>query len=172
MYIKEKQTGKVWSNSNYVSNKEGDFKVTYGFGYANYVNRCNDFLTETCVFVPQKDSIKITLVKLKNTRADKRALKLIYYIKPVLGEDEENSKGYIYVNQNDANTLIVQNLGSTEITKTVFTGTSEKIVSYTGDKKSFLGVKTLVRPEAIDKVALNKDSGLGKENCIAFEFEI
>ena len=31
LYIKDKETGKVWSGSSFVSKEEGDFKVTYGF---------------------------------------------------------------------------------------------------------------------------------------------
>ena len=112
LYIKEKQTGKVWSNSSFISGDEGDFKVAYGFGYGVYTNLCNDFFCETQIFVPKEDSVKVTLVKIKNTRADKRSLKFVYYVKPVLGEDENITKGFLDLQYKNNHCLEMRNLGN------------------------------------------------------------
>lgn len=172
LYIKERQTGKVWSNSNFVSKDEGDFKVTYGFGYANYTNLCNDFLCETQIFVPKQDKVKVSLVKLKNTRADKRSLKLIYYIKPVLGEEEQKTKGFVYLSKANRHCMKARNLSNSDFKGTVYLGTSELISSYTGDKKWFVGNGSIAHPEGIDKLKLNGENSLGKLGCIALEFEL
>lgn len=172
LYMKEKQTGKVWSNSSFISAEEGDFKVAYGFGYATYTNVCNDFLCETQIFVPKEDRVKVTLVKLKNTRADKRNLKLVYYIKPVLGEDEYKSRGFLELRKKNEYCLEMRNLGNNEFTGTTYVGCSEKMLSYTGDKNAFLGKGTILHPEGVDKVTLDGENSLGKTACIAFEIEL
>ncbi len=172
LYIKEKQTGKVWSNSSFISGKEGDFKVVYGFGYASYTNLCNDFLCETQVFVPREDSVKVNIIKIKNTRADKRSLKFIYYIKPVLGEDEDLTKGYLDLKFKDKHVLLMRNLGNETFKGVTFIGTSEEILSFTGDKKGFIGNGSLINPDGVNKVALDGENSLGKIGCIAFELEM
>ena len=171
LYIKEKQTGKVWSNSSFISKNEGDFKATYGFGYAVYTNLCNDFLCETRVFVPKEDRTKITLIKLKNKRADRRTLKLIYYIKPVLGEDEQKTRGFLDLSKKN-NYLTMKNLANEDFNWILYLGSSEKIKSYTGDKQRFIGNGNIFHPDGIDKVALDGENSLGKLGCIAFEVEI
>ena len=172
LYIKEKQTGKIWSNSSFVSGKEGDFKIQYGFGYGVYTNLCNDFFTETKVFVPKEDSAKITLVKIKNTRADSRNLKLVYYVKPVLGEDEDITKGQLDLKQKNNNCLEMRNLGNESFSGITFVGTSENILSYTGDKKEFIGNGSILNPDGINRTSLSGENSLGKLGCIAFETEL
>ncbi len=171
LYFKEKQTGKVWSNSSFIAKDEGDFKTTYGFGYATYTNLCNDFLCETQVFVPNEDKVKITLVRLKNTRADKRNLKVVYYVKPVLGEDEQKTRGFLDIKKKQ-NYLEMRNLGNEEYTGITYIGCSEKIQSYTGDKKTFIGDGSIFHPDGLDRVTLDEENSLGKLGCLAFEIEI
>ena len=54
----------------------------------------------------------------------------------------------------------------------VYISSSEKINSYTGDKNFFLGEGGIANPQALKKVSLNNQNGLGKKVCMAFEIEI
>ena len=72
---------------------ENDYFVTYGFGYARYIHESSKIEQKDEVFVPKEDSVKINLITLENKNPQKKKLKLIYYIKPVLGEDEIKSNG-------------------------------------------------------------------------------
>ena len=49
------------------------------------------------VFVAKEEPVKISIIHLKNTLPKKRKIKLVYYIKPVLGEDEIKTKGDIMI---------------------------------------------------------------------------
>ena len=60
------------------------------------------------------------MVKLKNTKAEKRSLKLIYYIKPVLGEDESKTNGNLEIIYNDKHCIEVKNLGESKFNKIMF----------------------------------------------------
>lgn len=101
-----------------------------------------------------------------------KKLKLIYYIKPVLGEDELKSNGYINV-EKDGNIIFLKNLYAEEFKNEIaFIGVSEKIKSFTGNKKSFIGSGNIANPEAINKIELDKESGLGSNSCAAIELEI
>ena len=112
IFIKDLNNGKKWSlNSNLSENNSGYYCI-HGFGYSKYLNLYNDILSETTIFVPKNDSVKIMSVKLKNNSNEKRNIKLLYYLKPVLGDDDYYSnrkiniikKGnIIYLNRYDEN---------------------------------------------------------------------
>lgn len=174
IYIKDKDYNKTWSLNANLNLSEEEYCVKYGFGYAIYTTMKLGLLQEVEVFVPNNDSVKVNLIRIKNTMPEKRTLKLVYYVKPVLGEDEIKSNGYINIKYDEnSNIIFANNLFGTDIENSnCYISTSEKIVSFTGDKNSFIGNGTIQSPEAINKVKLDGSNGLGKSNCIALEIEI
>lgn len=172
IYMREKETGKAWPLGARPMPDANDYYITYGFGYAKYEHTAMGILQEAEVFIPQEESVKITLLRLKNTNSEKKKLKLYYYIKPVLGEDEVKSNGYIYVTKN-SNIVYAKNLYTKDFAgETAYVSCSEKINSYTGDKNSFFGRSGVYSPDAIYQTNLNGASGLGKNSCMAFELEV
>ena len=89
---------------------------------------------EVETFVAKEDKIKLNILKLTNTAGEKKKLKLLYYIKPVLGEDEIQTNGYINVNMQN-NVVIAENLYTDNFKgEIVYCGSNEKIKSFTGNK--------------------------------------
>ena len=151
-----------------------NYNVIYGFGFCKYLHKSHGIQQELQVFVPKEDSCKINILTLKNTTPNRKRLKIYYYIKPVIGEDEIKSNGYIDLNF-DRNSNLVQasNLYREEMENTkIYVSSSEKIKSYTGDKKFFLGEGGIANPQGLKKVSLNNQNSLGKKACIAYEIEI
>ena len=172
IYLKDYKTGKKWSLSNNLNNENFESYITYGFGYVKYKSVQNNILQELNIFVPEKDNIKINILNLKNLEPNKRKLKLIYYIKPVFGEDEIKTNGYIEISK-DSNIVIARNLYKDSFKNNIaFLSSNEKIKSYTGNKKFFIGKGNLQNPDGLDKVSLDNTSGLGEDSCIAIEIEI
>ena len=171
-YLKNEKTGENWSLGASPMPDENDYEITYGFGYAMYNHISHGILQQMQVFVPQKDKIKINILNLKNLEGEKKELKLIYYIKPVLGEDEIKSNGYIYV-EKDGNIVTAKNLYNTDFKGSVmYVGSSEKITSFTGNKNSFFGNGNLSNPEGLNKVSLDNNHGIFENTCIALEIKI
>lgn|GEM_PF-3509369 len=151
-----------------INKQEQDYYLTYGFGYVNLKTLSNDILQEIDIFVPREDGVKINILKLKNLAGKKRKLKLIYYIKPVLGEDEASTSGYIKVGK-EGNIVTAQNLYTNLFREYVaYISSSENVKSYTGDKEFFVGSKTLREPEGMDKVSLDNRSGLRKTKLCCY----
>ena len=172
IYLKEEESGKTWSLGLNPMPDNNDYIVTYGFGYAKYEHTSMEIMQKLNVFVGKDDSIKINLLNLKNLAPKKKKLKLVYYLKPVLGEDEIFSNGYIDLeNKENANTILVKNMGA-EKEEYCYIASSEKIVSYTGDKTFFIGNGSLANPEGLKKVSLNNKNSLGKDTIIAIEVEV
>ena len=47
------------------------------------------------IFVPLEDNIKVQVLQLENNELRRKKYKLIYYVKPVLDEDEIKSSGFL-----------------------------------------------------------------------------
>lgn len=171
IYLKDMDYGRTWSLNAKPMPDDEDYYITYGFGYAKYFHASLGIIQEDEVFVPVQNNVKINILKLKNLTPEKRKLKLIYYIKPVLGEDETKTDGYIDLRFAD-NAIYAKNIYGEGLSKTVYISTSERITSFTGNKREFIGNRDLSQPEAMDKVELSGENSLGHEGCIAIQMEI
>ena len=172
IYLKDIKNGKAWSLGALPMPDENDYFVTYGFGFANYEHISNNLLQNINVFVPKEDKVKLNIIKIKNVLPDKRKLKLVYYIKPVLGEDEIKTTGNISLKR-EGNVLIAQNCYLEDVEKNIaFVSSSEYIKSFTGSKKSFIGNGSLENPESLNKVSFDGENSIGQTPCIAMEIEI
>ena len=174
IYLKNMENKKAWSLGLNPMPDNNNYNVVYGFGYCKYIHKSDGIEQELEVFVPREDACKISILTLKNTTPNRKKLKLYYYIKPVLGEDEIKTNQYIKANLDTNNNIIyAKNLYKTEdLGNMVYVSCSEKINSYTGDKNFFLGNGGISDPQGIRKIRLNNDNGLGKKSCIAYEVEI
>ncbi len=173
IYIKDKDLMESWSVGKNPKPDENEYSVIYGFGYAKYYHSNCGITQEVEVFVPTKDSVKVNILNLKNTTQDKKNLSIVYYIKPVLGEDELKSNGYIDIKFNkNANLISAENLYENGISKTVFISSSESINSYTGNKVSFIGNGSIGAPEGLEKISLTNENSLGNNSCIAIQMDI
>ena len=174
IYIRDLNTGKSWSLGANPMPDDRNYNIIYGFGYAKYIHQCSGVLQELTTFVPKEDTAKINILKLKNETDNKKKFKIIYYTKLVLGEDEIKSDGYIKIKYDANSNLIgIKNLYSTELDNSnYFISSSEKIKSYTGDKKFFFGSGGIQKPDGLKKAYLNNDYGLGGKSCAAIEIEV
>ena len=174
IYIKDKENKKSWSLGLNPKPDEKNYNIIYGFGYCKYIHKCDDIVQELEMFVPKQDSCKVGILKLKNTTMNRKKLKLYYYIKPAIGEDEIKSNGYITVDFDKNNNIVYgKNLYRNELENTqIYISCSEKINSFTGDKNFFLGTEGISNPSGLNKIILNNQNALGKKACLVYEVEI
>jgi len=145
IYLKDMDYQKTWSLNFSPMPDDNDYYAFLGFGYIRFYHASLGIIQETEIFVPEEDSMKINIVRLKNTTSEKRHLKLVYYIKPVLGEDETKTDGYIDINLQN-NIIYAKNIYGDNLSKNVYVSSSEEILSYTGNNISFVGNRDLSNP--------------------------
>ena len=174
IYVKDMDTKKSWSLGLNPMPDNRNYNVIYGFGYCKYIHSNLGIVQELEMFVPREDSCKIGILNLSNKTPNRKHLKLYYYIKPVIGEDEFKTSGNISIKfDRNSNTLTACNLYASEIENTkLYVSSSEKIKSYTGDKKFFLGKNGLSNPDGIKKLRLNNSNAIGRDACIVLEVEV
>lgn len=174
IYIKNLENQKVWSLGLNPMPDDKNYNVILGFGYNKYIHKSQGIEQELEVFVPKEDSLKVQILKLRNTTPNKKKLKIVYYAKDVLGEDEIKTNGYINLNfDKNSNIICLTSLYNSELENNiVYCSCSEKIKSYTGDKDFFLGQGGIQNPDGLKKSSLNNENSLGNNSCIAYEVEV
>ena len=84
------------------------------------------------------ENVKVQVLTLENTQVKKKEAKIVYYLKPVLDEDEIKSNGYNKLDYNNKfNTIFIQNITKPANSNIMWISSSENILSYTGSKHSF-----------------------------------
>ena len=173
IFMQDESNGKTWSLGLNPMPDDNNYNIIYGFGYAKFMHSSDGINQQLEVFVPNEDSVKIGILTLNNQSLTKKKLRIVYYVKPVLGEDEIKTNGYIYSEFNaNGNLIELKNLYENDFKSLVFVASSEKIKSYTGDKNAFLGGGGISNPDGLKKYRLDNSSSIGKEPCIAIELEV
>ena len=171
-YLKDEDNKNVWTLNSGVIPNENYYYITHGFGFSKILNTTNNLRQEIEIFVPNEDSLKVIDFRIKNLINETRKLKLLFYIKPVLGEDEYLTNGNLIVKK-QGNILKIRNLFREENFKnrTMFISSNLKINSFTGDKDNFFGNGNILNPDSL-YTSLNNKSGFGNNSCIGIEFLI
>ena len=172
IYIKDENNKLMWTiNSNVVPN-DNYYYITHGFGYTVIKNTNDNLKQEVEIFIPNEESLKFYKFRIKNLVNETRRIKVVVYIKPVLGEDEILTNGNIEVKKL-RNILIIKNVfrDSNFKNKDMYITSNININSYTGEKDSFFGKGNILNPDAL-YTDLNNKSGLGKNSCIGIEFNL
>ena len=171
-YIKDEDENYTWTLNHNVNPNSGKYIVTHGFGYTKLVNNIDNLEQELEIFVPEKDPLKVNKFKIKNTLSKKRTLKIVYYIKSVLGEDEIKTNGNIAISKT-GNVILARNVLAEEEfkDKIMYISSNLKINSYTGEKSNFFKGGSIKFPNALFE-KLNSENGIAKNSCIGLEFEI
>ena len=174
IYVKDLDNYKCWSLGLNPMPDEKNYNVIFGLGYAKYIHKSDGILQELEVFVPEEDSAKVQILTLKNITPNKKRIRLVYYMKPVIGEDEIKTDGFINLNFDRNNNIIfAKNLYQNDFEDDIiYVASSEKIKSYTGNKRFFFGNGGLNNPEALNKISLNNENSIGNKSCIAYEIEV
>ena len=86
---------------------DGNYHITYGFGYSKYEHIYNDIEEELTIFVPVEDSLKISKLNLKNTSLKKKKIKIFYKIDFVLDETKDRFINSLF--KENYNLLLIKN---------------------------------------------------------------
>lgn len=175
VYFKDLKTDDLWTVTDKPMLKKSPSTVKHGWGYTVFEKDYNEIEHEMTVFVPVTDSIKATLIKLRNKSHIKKEIKVTYYMDPVLGVHEYFTKQHIITEFDYENSLFLfKNSYNNDFPhRKVFMFTTEKISSFTGDKCKFFG--SLGRkdyPWGLLANELDGDVGVGYESCGAIQIGV
>ncbi len=168
IYLQDDATGSVWSATPLPIRDGGSITVRHGQGYSVFERVVNGIEQELTVYVPPKDPVKISLLKLKNTGAKPIKLIVAYYVEWVLGPNRDVTAQHI-VTERDAETgsVFARNPFNIEYGSHVaFVAGKLDRQTITGDRAEFIGRNSsLAAPAAFDRTGLSGRVGPGLDPC-------
>ncbi len=170
IYVRDLNNNRVWTLNSGVLPNKNYYYVTYGFGYAKYQNVSDGILQETDIFVPNDSSMTVNKIRLKNTTSEEKKLKVLVYLKTVLGEDEIRTNGAVYIKKHKNMILLKNILGTEEFKKIAYITSNLEIKGFTKNKKIFFGNGDIQAPDSLFCENFENKNGIG--NCVGLEFEI
>ena len=176
-YLKDNDTGDVWSPTWMPVKKELDFyKIVYGFGYSKFISEYKGIKITLTVFVPLKDDLEIWNFKIENNSAQKKSISIYTYFEWCLGSSSDHHREF---HKTFLETHFDSQMNCMTATKRLweiplgdrghwnieypylgFISCSEKISDYDGDKDSFVGqYGSIQNPAGVSSKSLSKKSG-------------
>lgn len=167
IYVSDDATGEIWSITALPIREDETYLAVHGFGYSVFSNSSHGFDQELTQFVPVEDSLKLSLIKLKNTSESSRKLSLYYYIRPVLGVNDQSTASYISTEKHESGAILIRNTYNEEFTgRVAYVDVSIRERTFTCDRREFLAGGTLKNPPGIRRVKLSEAVGAGLDPCV------
>ncbi|MEL1264000.1 glucoamylase family protein [Pseudoxanthomonas putridarboris] len=171
-YLRDEDTGHVWSPMPLPCRGHGAYRTRHGFGYSVYEHMEDGIASELWIYVAVEDAVKFSVLKVRNLSGRARRLSATGYVEWVLGDLRVKSQMHI-VSELDADSgvLTARNPYNTEFNgRVAFFDTDASGCSYTSDRTEFLGRNgSLGDPAGLRRERLSGRLGVGLDPCAAIQ---
>ncbi|MDH5822224.1 glucoamylase family protein [Luteimonas sp. RD2P54] len=174
LYLRDEDSGLVWSPQALPCRGAGDYRTRHGFGYSVYSHVEDGIASELWVYVAPRDAIKFSVLRLRNLSGRARRLSATAYVEWVLGDLRRNSLLHIVTGLDEASgALTARNPYSTESGGRVafldVDGAAGKR-AFTADRTEFIGRNgSLAAPAALRNATLSGRLGAALDPCAALQ---
>ncbi|HSH27237.1 MAG TPA: cyclic beta 1-2 glucan synthetase, partial [Wenzhouxiangella sp.] len=176
IYLRDEETGHVWSPTPLPRRGSGAYRTRHGFGYSVYEHVEDGIASELWVFVGLHDAVKFSRLKLRNLSGRTRRLSVTGYVEWVLGELGASTRIHV-VSEIDAGSglLTARNSYNTEFEGRaaffdVDVDADAEGRSHTADRAEFLGRNGHIgAPRALWRAHLSNRIGAGLDPCAAIQ---
>ncbi|WP_217538869.1 glycoside hydrolase family 94 protein [Stenotrophomonas sp. GbtcB23] len=171
-YLRDEDTGRVWSPMPLPRRGTGAYRTRHGFGYTVYEHFEDGIVSELWVFVDVAAPLKYSVLRLHNLSGRPRRLSAIGYVEWVMGDLRAKSRMHV-VTERDPQTgaLLARNTYSTDFGgRMAFFDTDAEGCGWTCDRLEFIGRNGgLHAPAALRRERLGGRSGAGLDPCAALQ---
>ena len=172
IYLRDEDSGRVWSPTRLPCDAEGDYRVRHGFGYSVFEHVGQGIASELIVFVDVEAPVKFLRLKLRNLSDVSRRLSITGYVEWILGDLRARGQMHIVTAIHaESGVFLASNPYNTEFAgRTAFFDSDAMTRSVTGDRNEFLGRNGSMRdPAALDRTRLSGRTGAGLDPCAAIQ---
>ena len=175
LYLRDEETGRVWSPTPLPCRGQGSYQTRHGFGYSVYEHVEDGIASELWIYVALDAAVKFSHLIVRNTSGRPRLLSVTGYVEWVLGDVRGKSQMHV-VTEVDADTgaLTAHNPYNIEFGgRVAFYDVDSPTRSFTADRSEFLGRNGhLGAPAALQRAKLSGAAGVGLDPCAAVQVPI
>ena len=175
IYLRDDDTGEIWTPTPLPIRSEAPYVIKHGQGYSIFSLTDHGLEHSLTVFVPKNDSIKISLLTLKNLTNRKRRISVTSYTEWVLGTQREQTAPFLKCDLDQtSHAIFAQNPHAAEFgPKIAFADISLANCTFTCSRKEFLGRNgTYANPKSLKRVGLSGKNETGQDPCAALQGRI
>ena len=172
IYLRDEETGIVWSPTPGPVRTAIPFVVRHGFGYSVFESRYADIDVELWIYVAVDAAVKFSVLKVRNTSSRSRRLSATGYVEWVLADLPAKSAMHLSTGINaEDGVLYARNPYSADFPEHVaFFDTDDRTLNVTGDRREFIGRNgTRKDPAAMSRLSLSGKVGAGLDPCAAMQ---
>jgi cyclic beta-1,2-glucan synthetase len=175
LYIRDLDSGHIWSPTTIPAGGGGRRIVRHGFGYSRFHAIYHGIETDLLVHVPVDAPLRLARLTLRNRSSEARTLSVTGYAEWVLGSARSKTAAHV-VTEHDAQSgaLFARNPFDADAgTRIAFADLGGCQTSWTCDRMAFLGSGGMARPAAlIGNLPLTAAAGAGLDPCAALSTEL
>jgi cyclic beta-1,2-glucan synthetase len=171
-YVRDEETGQFWSPAPLPTRGESPYVTRHGFGYSVFEHTSSGIRSELWVYVDTEDSVKFSVLKVRNLSGRPRRLSATGYVEWVLGDLRTKTAMHLTTEIDAASgALFARNYYSAEFASRVaFLDVDDMSRTLTGDRVEFLGRNgRLGDPDAMARARLSGRLGAGLDPCGAIQ---
>lgn len=172
IYLRDEDTGTMWTPTPLPVRETEPYVIRHGQGYTIFEHTSHGLAQELMMFVPREASVKISVLRLRNTTQRRRRLSVTAYHELVLGVTRAQSAPFIVTElDKDSGATFARNTYNNEFAeRVVFAAMSPVATSATCDRKAFLGRNgNAAHPLALSQAKLDDRCGAGLDPCAALQ---
>ena len=171
-YIRDEQTGQVWSPTPLPARGLTPYVIRHGFGYSVFEHNENGIFSELTIYVATDAPVKLAVLKLRNVSGRPRQLSVTGYYEWVLGDLRQKTLLHVTTEVDPkSGALLARNPYQAEFAERIaFIDANDPTRTCTGDRREFLGRNgSLAYPVALKRTRLSGRTGAGLDPCGAVQ---
>lgn len=175
-YLRDEETGRVWSPTALPCRGHGDYQTRHGFGYSVFEHVEDGVYSELWMTVALDAPVKFVVLKIRNDSEHPRRLSATGYVTWVLGDLRHKNAIHVITELSKNGALLAQNHYNTEFSgRTAFFDAATNSLdlnarTFTGDRAEFIGRnRTERQPMALEHKHLSGRVGAGLDPCAAIQ---
>ncbi len=175
VYLRDEETGAVWSPTPLPSRGKGSYTTRHGFGYSVFEHDEDGLHSELWIYVALDASVKFSVLKLRNDSGRPRRISATAYVEWMLGDLREKTAMHVVTESDPASgALFARNSYNVEFPDRVaFFDIDDPDRGIGGDRTEFVGRNGSMRvPAGLGRKQLSGRLGAGFDPCAVLQSKV